>query len=113
MTTKSQSSCNEYLLQIKSNDSILVLKNHPTTPIAYRSLDNQSFITQYKKDIQALYAQIFIETKNNSTQNTKIGGYSDAPILNTYINIAGNSWQKWTSDASLLNYIKLHGMFIQ
>jgi hypothetical protein len=92
-------------LQIKSNDSILVLKNHASTPAAYKSLDNQDFIIQYKKDIQALYAQTFAETKNNATQNTKIGGYADAPILNTYINIAGNSWQKWTSDASLLNYI--------
>jgi hypothetical protein len=92
-------------LQIKSNDSILILKNHPTTPIAYRSLDNQSFITQYKKDIQALYGQAFAETKKYATANTKIGGYSDAPILNTYINITGNSWQKWTTDASLLNYI--------
>lgn len=92
-------------LQIKSNDSILLLRNHPTTPLAFRSLDNQSFITQYKKDIQALYGQAFIDTKKYATQNTKIGGYSDAPILNTYINIAGNSWQKWTSDVSLLNYI--------
>jgi hypothetical protein len=92
-------------LQIKSNDSIIVLKNHPSTPSAYKSLDNQLFIAQYKKDIQALYAQVFAETKSNATQNTKIGGYADAPVLNTYINIAGNSWQKWTSDASLLNYI--------
>ncbi len=92
-------------LQIKSNDSILILKNHPTTPIAYKNLDNQAFIIQYKKDIQALYGLAFAETKSNSTQNTKIGGYSDSPILNTYINIAGNSWQKWTNDVSLLNYI--------
>jgi hypothetical protein len=92
-------------LQIKSNDSILILKNHPTTPVAYRSLDNQSFINQYKKDIQALYGQAFIETKKYVSPTTKISGYSDAPILNTYINIAGNSWQKWTSDVSLLNYI--------
>ena len=92
-------------LQIKSNDSILILKNHPTTPVAYRSLDNQSFINQYKKDIQALYGQGFIETKKYVSPTTKISGYSDAPILNTYINIAGNSWQKWTSDVSLLNYI--------
>ncbi|MER0442247.1 T9SS type A sorting domain-containing protein [Emticicia sp. W12TSBA100-4] len=92
-------------LQIKSNDSILLLRNHPTTPVAFRSLDNQSFITQYKKDIQALYGQAFADTKKYATSTTKIGGYSDAPILNTYINIAGNSWQKWTSDVSLLNYI--------
>ncbi|MDZ7933811.1 MAG: T9SS type A sorting domain-containing protein [Emticicia sp.] len=92
-------------LQIKSNDSILLLRNHSTTPAAYRSLDNQSFIVQYKKDIQALYGQAFIETKKFSTPNTKISGYSDAPILNTYINIAGNSWQRWTTDVSLLNYV--------
>ncbi len=92
-------------LQIKSSDSILVLRNHPTTPVAYRNLDNQAFVLQYKRDIQALYAQAFIETKRFSTKNTKVSGYSDVPILNTYINIAGNSWQKWTTDVSLLNYV--------
>lgn len=89
--------------QIKSNDSILLLKNHSATPIAYRNLDNNSFITQYKKDLQALYAESFGFTKGN--KSTRIGGYSDTPILNTYINIPGNTWQKWTSDPSLLNYL--------
>ncbi|RYU93473.1 T9SS type A sorting domain-containing protein [Emticicia agri] len=89
--------------QIKSNDSILILKNHPTTPVAYRSLANNSFITQYKKDLQNLYAEAFGFTKGN--KSAQIGGYSDAPILNTYINIPGNSWQKWTTDASLLNFL--------
>jgi hypothetical protein len=89
--------------QIKSNDSILLLKNQITTPLAYRNLDNNLFIIQYKKDLQALYADAFGFTKG--IKSTKIGGYSDTPILNTYINIAGNSWQKWTSDPSLLNYL--------
>jgi hypothetical protein len=48
-------------LQIKSNDSILILKNHPTTPIVYRSLDNQSFIYQYKNDLfQIILSNIII-----------------------------------------------------
>jgi hypothetical protein len=89
--------------QIKSNDSILLLKNHTATPISYRNLDNNSFIIQYKKDLQALYADAFGFTKGN--KSASIGGYSDTPILNTYINIAGNTWQKWTSDPSLLNYL--------
>jgi len=89
--------------QIKSNDSILLLKNHPATPIAYQNLDNNAFITQYKKDLQALYAEAFGFTKANKL--AQIGGYSDSPILNTYINISGNSWQRWTTDASLLNYL--------
>ncbi|UTA66417.1 T9SS type A sorting domain-containing protein [Emticicia sp. 21SJ11W-3] len=89
--------------QIKSNDSILILKNHPTTPVAYRGLDNNAFITQYKKDLQALYAEAFLFTKNNKPAS--IAGYSDTPILNTYINIPGNSWQKWTTDPGLLNYL--------
>ncbi|WP_158561354.1 T9SS type A sorting domain-containing protein [Emticicia sp. C21] len=89
--------------QIKSNDSILILKNHGSTPIAYRNLDNNSFITQYKKDLQTLYAESFGFTRGN--KSSRIGGYSDSPILNTYINIAGNSWQKWTTDPSLLNYL--------
>ena len=90
-------------LQIKSNDSILLLKNHPLTPAAYKTFDNNAFVIQYKKDLQALYAEAFGVTK--ATKSARIGGYADAPILNTYINIAGNSWQKWTSDASLLNYL--------
>lgn len=89
--------------QIKSNDSILLLKNHVATPVAYRALDNNSFITQYKRDLQNLYADVFGFTKTN--KSTRIGGYSDSPILNTYINIPGNSWQKWTTDPSLLNYL--------
>ena len=89
--------------QIKTNDSILLLKNHPTTPVAYRNLDNNAFITQYKKDLQALYAEAFLFAKSN--KNTQLGGYSDTPILNTYINIPGNSWQKWTTDPGLLNYL--------
>ncbi|GAB3503275.1 T9SS type A sorting domain-containing protein [Emticicia fontis] len=89
--------------QIKSNDSILILKNHPTTPVAYRNLDNNSFTIQYKKDLQAIYAESFGFAKN--AKLARIGGYSDAPILNTYINIPGNSWQKWTTDPSLLNYL--------
>lgn len=89
--------------QIKSNDSILILKNHPATPAAYRNFDNNSFITQYKRDLQGLYAEAFGFIKAN--KSARIGGYSDSPILNTYINIPGNSWQKWTTDPSLLNYL--------
>ncbi|MBA4849562.1 T9SS type A sorting domain-containing protein [Emticicia sp. BO119] len=89
--------------QIKSNDSILVLKNHSATPLAYQNLDNNSFITQYKQDLQNLYAEAFGFTKSN--KSARIAGYSDSPILNTYINIPGNSWQKWITDPSLLNYL--------
>ncbi len=89
--------------QIKSNDSILLLKTHPATPLAYRNFDNNTFITQYKRDLQALYAEAFGFTKAN--KSSRIGGYSDTPILNTYINIPGNSWQKWTTDPTLLNYL--------
>jgi hypothetical protein len=89
--------------QIKSNDSILLLKNHPATPIPYRNFDNSTFITQYKRDLQNLYAEAFGYIKAN--KSARIGGYSDSPILNTYLNIPGNSWQKWTTDPALLNYL--------
>lgn len=89
--------------QIKANDSILLLKNHPATPIAYRSFDNNTFISQYKRDLQNLYAEAFGYIKAN--KSARVGGYSDSPILNTYLNIPGNSWQKWTTDPALLNYL--------
>jgi len=91
--------------QLKSNDSILVLKKHPSTPDSYKLLDNATFIRQYKQDLQNLYTEVFNESKAFLLPSTKIGGYADVPILNTYINIVGNSWEKWTKDVNLLNYI--------
>lgn len=90
--------------QHKSNDSILSLKNHPLTPIAYKNLDNQSFILQYKKDLQALYALPFIKTRAAGIPSTmKLGAYADTPIGTNYINFPSNNWQKWTTDVTQLN----------
>lgn len=92
--------------QWKTNDSILILKNNTLIPKTYQVLDNQAFLTQYKKDMQALYAEPVNFFKNNSlSNNTKISSYADTPIGNTFVNIIGNNWQKWKSDASLLNYL--------
>jgi hypothetical protein len=92
--------------QIKSNDSILLLKNNSLVPAFYKTLDNQSFIKQYKQDLQNLYAEPIIFTKANfATSSTKISSYADTPIYNTFTNIPGNIWSKWIADLSLINYL--------
>jgi hypothetical protein len=92
--------------QHKSNDSILSLKNHPLTPISYKNLDNQSFILQYKKDLQALYTIPFAKTRASGIPQTmKLGAYADTPIGTNYINFPSNNWQKWTTDATQLNFL--------
>lgn len=91
-----------------SNNEILQLKNHATTPQEIKNLDNQSFISRYKQDIQKIYAQSFSFAKNNGiAQGVKFGSYADSPIYSSFVSIASNTWQKWTTDPALLNYINL------
>ena len=90
--------------QLKSNDSILTLKQHPSTPAATRALVNNDFVLTYKKELQNLYNEPFnFYKKINKAPNVRFGSYGDSPILNTFTNITGNSWQAWTTNPSLLN----------
>jgi calcineurin-like phosphoesterase family protein len=92
--------------QLKSDDSILVLKNLSIVPQQFRSLSNQQFIEQYKRGIQDLYGkamQYVLDKGKVTAQN--ISSYSDAPILNTFLNIQGRSWDAWKSDKSAVNYV--------
>ncbi len=92
--------------QHKTNDSILNLRNHPLTPNNFKVLDNQSFILQYKKDLQALYTVPFAKTRASGIPSTtKLGAYADTPIGTNYINFPSNNWQKWTTDATQLNFL--------
>ena len=92
--------------QLKSDDSILVLKNSSVVPQQYRNLSNQQFIEQYKRGIQDLYGkamQYILDKGKVTAQN--VSSYSDAPILNTFINIQGRSWDAWKKDKSVVNYV--------
>jgi Secretion system C-terminal sorting domain len=92
--------------QLKSDDSILVLKNSSVVPQQFRSLPNQQFIEQYKRGIQELYGkamQYILDKGKVTAQN--VSSYSDAPILNTFINIQGRSWDAWKTDKSVVNYV--------
>ena len=81
--------------QIKSNDSILVLKNSNTTPKEYKDLTNDLFIQQYKKSLQGLYNESLRYLIEKGNPINKISSYADTPILNTFINIQGRSWESW------------------
>ena len=89
--------------QIKSNDSILVLKNSNTTPKEYKVLSNDLFIQQYKKSLQGLYAETLSYLIEKGKPANEISSYADTPILNTFINIQGKSWESWKKDNSSLN----------
>lgn len=92
--------------QIKSDDSILVLKNSSVIPQQYKDLSNQQFIEQFKRGIQDLYGKSmqYIIQKGKPTA-TNISSYSDAPILNSFINIQGRSWDAWKTDKAAINYV--------
>lgn len=94
--------------QIKTNDSILLLKTNNLVPNEYRTLSNQEFITTYKKDLQQLYFQPIQYFKALGLDSPLISAYGDGPIQNTFATIQANTWQKWTTDVSVLNYINLN-----
>ncbi len=92
--------------QLKSNDSILRVKTFASTPANLKTLSDADFILTYKKDLQTLYNEpvnYFKNTRKNA--GLQFGSYGDAPILNTFANITGNSWKDWTTNPKLLNYI--------
>jgi hypothetical protein len=92
--------------QLKSDDSILVLKNTNLVSEELKKLSNQQFIEQYKRGIQDLYGKAMKYTIEKGKINTaNISSYSDAPILNTFINIQGRSWNSWKTDKTAINYV--------
>lgn len=92
--------------QIRSDDSILLVKKLPSTPIEARNLSDSDFIIDYKKKLQELYFRCMDYTIKNGKPNSKfISSYSDSPILNTFINIQGKTWDKWKTDVNAINYI--------
>ncbi len=89
--------------QIKSNDSILLLRQQPSTPPQVRNLPNDAFVLAYKTELQNLYYQPINVFKEQGLFTNKLASYGDTPILNTFTNIQGHSWAAWQTDKSLLN----------
>jgi len=94
--------------QIKADDSILVLKNSPFTPAEIKSLSNEQFILAYKKELQKLYSSSYDYFKTNAHPTASLfSSYTDSPILNTFTNIQGRTWEQWKTQKSAINYICL------
>ena len=95
------------LERIRETDAqILRLKTDPTTPTAYRTLPDASFLLRYKKDMTALYAEGLRYVRERSDlSNTRLSTYSDSPILNTFVNVVGNSWSDWSTNPARVHYL--------
>jgi Secretion system C-terminal sorting domain len=92
--------------QIKSNDSILLLKKNAFTPADIKNFSDEAFISRYKRDLQSLYYQAANYTiKNGKLGANTVSSYSDSPILNTFLNIQGKTWQNWKTDLTGVNPI--------
>lgn len=85
---------------------ILRLKTDPSTPPAYRTLPDDQFLLRYKKDMTALYAEglRYIREQADLT-NARLSTYSDSPILNTFVNVVGNSWSDWSTNPARVHYL--------
>ena len=95
------------LERIRETDvQILRLKTDPTTPTAYRTLPDAAFLLRYKKDMTALYAEGLRYIRERADlSNTRLSTYSDSPILNTFVNVVGNSWADWSTNPARVHYL--------
>ncbi|UBM58479.1 T9SS type A sorting domain-containing protein [Marinilongibacter aquaticus] len=85
---------------------ILQLKSNASIPDEYKSLSDSDFLRQYKNDMRALYSLSVSEMRNLGVGNAgQIASYADTPIVNTFENIQGRTWDQWKTDKSVLNFL--------
>lgn len=89
--------------QIKSNDSILLLKGLPSIPAEVNALNNNDFIQAYKQELQELYFKPTKVFSDRGLLSSKVSSYADTPVLNTFADIQVRSWEAWKTDKSVLN----------
>ncbi|QIP17895.1 T9SS type A sorting domain-containing protein [Spirosoma aureum] len=91
---------------LPSDTRILNLKKETSVPAVYRQLSDADFLAAYKNAIRNLYAEglKYVRLHTDLT-NTIVSSYADTPILNTYLNVIGNSWTDWTTNLSRVNYL--------
>ena len=90
----------------ETDTRILRLKQDTRVPAAYRNLSDADFLVAYKKAIRTLYADCLSFIRQNADlTNVTVSSYADTPILNTYLNVPGNSWADWTTNLSRVNYL--------
>lgn len=90
----------------ESNARILRLKQDARVPAVYRNLPDADFVTAYKRAIRNLYAESLRYLRQHADLTTlTVSSYADTPILNTYLNVPGNTWADWTTNLNRVNYL--------
>lgn len=90
----------------ESDARILRLKQDARVPAVYRNLPDAEFVTTYKNAIRNLYAESLRYLRQNADLTSVIvSSYADTPILNTYLNVPGNTWIDWTTNLNRVNYL--------
>lgn len=93
--------------RIRETDSrILQLKQDPGVPATYRQLTDANFVAAYKTAMRNLYAEgIRYVRQHADLSGVTVSSYADTPILNTYLNVIGNTWADWTTNITRVNYL--------
>lgn len=95
------------------DQQILELCSNELVPPQYRDLcrtDPDAFLYEYKVAMAELYFEALSYARQAAHRDTQISSYTDV-VLHTstvsYNGINSFSWEEWTSDMSLANYILL------
>lgn len=85
---------------------ILRLKTDARVPEIYRKLPDAAFVAAYKKAIRQLYADGLSYVRQRADLGgVSVSSYADTPVLNTYLNVPGNTWTDWITNLNRVNYL--------
>lgn len=84
---------------------ILNLKTSQNTPKHLQVLSDEAFIDAYHNDIVKLSCEPIIHLRNQINFQPKLSSYGDVPVTRTWYDIEKYSWQQWTSNPKMTDYL--------
>ncbi len=91
-----------------TGERMLENRDDERIPASYRGLPDDVYVDLYKHDMSALYDLSVGFPKDEHGTPAQVSSYSEAPISNATFGSVGirrYSWEEWTSDPSLIDYI--------
>ena len=69
------------------------------------NLSDSAFIGEYKSAMSELYAEPLKLAKDSLHEDVKLSSYGETPIRRTWWEIDDHSWEEWSTDSSIVDYM--------
>ncbi len=91
---------------IHKNNEILSLKKYKNLiPTNYHKTSDEIFLRSYKNDMTKLYGQTLQFVADSLNNEIILSSYNETPIRRNWHLIDDYTWEEWSSDSSLVDYL--------